>query len=131
VVYHYIQGIIGQDFEMNIAHECVYEAGGNDAFWAMTDMFYARPDTYSTPDLDAMLRQLADEQELDAEPLISCLEEQSTSSKVSQDWKVGGNRGALGTPTFWAFGPTGKAIQVDSNYVAMSALLRDMVEDAS
>lgn len=129
VVYHYIQGTIGGDFNSNIAQECAHRHGGNDAFWRMTDLFYQRANTYGTPDLHGMLRQVADEQGLDPEPFVACLDGAQTSKAVSEDWGVGSDRGVRGTPTFWAFGPTGEALAI-GNAGQIPAFLDQLVAEA-
>ena len=126
VVYHYIQGTIGGDLESSIAQECAYEHGGNDAFWRLTDMFYARSHTYSTPDLPAWLEQVATEQGHDGQAMVACFEDRDTRGRVSSDWDIGRAFGARGTPSFWAFGPEGEAVQIlGSN--AVEQTLRDLL----
>ncbi len=130
VVYHYVQGTIGGDFESNMAQECAHREGGNPAFWRLTDMFYQRSNTYSTPDLQSWLRHVADEQDLDGDAMVQCLRDGATSRQVSQDWSVGSDHGARGTPTFWAFGPEGEAVQV-GNYGQLPAVLDQLVAEAA
>lgn len=129
VVYHYVQGTIGGDFRSNVAQECAHEHGGNDAFWSMTDRFYQRANTYSTPDLEAMLQQVAEQHGLDPEPFVDCLETTETSRAVSDDWSVGSDMGARGTPSFWAFGPTGEAVAI-GNWGQIPAFLDQLVAEA-
>lgn len=112
-VYYYIQGTISNDFESNVAQECAMAEGGNDAFWALTDRFYSRSNTYSTPPLEGWLSDLAQQMDLDEEALLDCYRDRSTSRAVSQDWGVGRDRDATGTPTFWAFGPEGEAVRIN------------------
>lgn len=124
VVYRYIQGTIGGDFESSIAQECAYREGGNEVFWDLTARLYARSYTYSSPDWDAWLNDLATDHGLDAPALTTCYHDQETSSKVRQDLRVGSDHGVQGTPTFWIFGAEGKAQQVSMS--GLQAQLRAM-----
>ncbi len=124
VVFYYIQGTIGDDFESSVAQECSYQAGGNAAFWDLTQLLYARSNTYTAPDWDTWLGDLADRQGLDHQALLDCFHGQETGSKVSADLRVGRDHDARGTPSFWLFGATGEAQKV-SPFSELEGRLRE------
>jgi len=123
VVYFYIQGTIGGDLDSSIAQECVYEQGGNTAFWNLTDRLYGRDHTYTSPDWHAWLDDSAADHGIDAEPLQACFDERATEDRVRADLDVGRRQGARGTPTFWAFGG-GEAVPIGSMSDVEDRLLR-------
>lgn len=130
VTYHYIQGTIGDDRASSIAQECAHRHGGNDAFWNLTDRFYARGYTYTTPPLEEWLRDLAAGHELDEEELLGCYRGRETETAVLADLRVGREHGAAGTPTFWLVGAGGDVARV-SDWGSLEQVLRDAVREAS
>ncbi len=115
VVYYYVQASIGHatDLEGSIAQECAHRVGGPDAFWSLTESLYARSDIYASPDYGGYLDQLATSDGLDADALASCFDGKETSRLVSSDYRKGDDNGVRGTPTFFVFGDTGKAVQAN------------------
>lgn len=128
-VYYYVQGTIGGDQDSSIAQECAALHGGNAAFWDLTDRFYARANTYSTPDLRSWLGALADEHGFDRDAVLACFDDQETLDAVSEDLRVGRDQGARGTPSFWVIGHDGEAVKVASGQVRQA--LAEAIEAAS
>lgn len=130
VVYYYIQGTIGDDMASSVAQECALAAGGNDAFWDITDRLYGRSYTYTAPDWPSWLADLAAMHNLDGDDLQECFDEGRTSQAVREDLRVGRDQGAAGTPTFWAFTETGSALAI-KGFTQVPAITAELAAQAA
>jgi protein-disulfide isomerase len=80
------------------ASECVYELGGNDAFWNYADAVYARTSSNGNGFPLTGLAPLVKELGLDAERFQKCLDSQKYEKRVQEDVVEGGQIGITGTP---------------------------------
>ena len=80
------------------ASECAAELGGNDAFWAYTNLIYERTKAGGKGFPIAALTPLAVEIGLPKAPFAECLESEKYAQKVKQDFAEGAKAGISGTP---------------------------------
>lgn len=130
VVYYYVQATINHptDLEGSIAQECAHKIGGPATFWNLTDTLYGRPDIYASPDYRTILEDLAPDEGLDPVTLTDCYDGRQTNSRVSADYRTGRDHNVRGTPTFFAFGPTGEPVSPTAGTV--EAVLQELVREA-
>lgn len=80
------------------AAECVYEQGGNDAFWKFTDKIYDKTTANGTGFALDQLGPLAKEVGVNQQKFQSCLDSGKYTAKVNQDLAEGQAAGVTGTP---------------------------------
>jgi protein-disulfide isomerase len=80
------------------ASECANELGGNDSFWAYTDLLYERTESNGKGFAVEKLLALAEEIGLDREQFQECLESGRYTEYVQEDFAEGSNSGISGTP---------------------------------
>lgn len=79
------------------ATECAFDQGGNDKFWAFTNMLYEK--TPSNDGLDSkQLSVIAKDVGLDVNRFNTCLSSGTFATKVEADYQDGLKAGARGTP---------------------------------
>jgi protein-disulfide isomerase len=78
-----------------IASECVYDQGGNDAFWKFIDYVFENQLTALS---DAGLKTAATQAGADATAFSSCFSAKETESRVDEGLSSGGRAGVTGTP---------------------------------
>jgi len=79
------------------ATECVAELGGNDAFWAFTDLIYKN--TLSNDQLDhAKLPEFAKTVGVDVDKFNSCLQSGKYAESIKADMTLANKAGVRGTP---------------------------------
>jgi protein-disulfide isomerase len=93
------------------ASECAASLGGNDAFWAYTDLIYERTRSNGKGFPIAGLVPLAKEIGLDAAGFGECLKEGRFAKRVKEDYEEGTRVGITGTPgNILLHNETGKVI---------------------
>ena len=80
------------------ASECVYELGGDDAFWKYSDAIYERTKSNGNGFPLTNLVPLAKELGLDEKRFAQCLESNKYEGRVKEDLDEGGKIGLTGTP---------------------------------
>lgn len=78
----------------SIASECVYEQGGNDAFWNFTDRLYDPSGPVSVDDMPGIVTTLG----LDSNAFETCLSAREVDRYVETHIQVGTEAGVRGTP---------------------------------
>ena len=80
------------------ASECVYQLGGNDAFWKFADAIYARTQSNGKGFPLTQLVPLAKELGLDEKQFKECLDSGKQAPRVQEDIEEGNHIGVTGTP---------------------------------
>ncbi len=76
------------------ASECITELGGNDAFWAFTDIMFDDSRTVSVSGLTAIATELG----ISASDFDTCLAEERYADKVQAQYQDAVSSGGRGTP---------------------------------
>lgn len=108
--FHYSQFVLGYAYDKpgGIAQECVFRHEGDDAFWTFTDTLYAEQGRWDADNTPHKLRDLADAQGWDADPIVSCYENRETEDAYQADIDAGRDNGVSGTPSFFVVGHDGQ-----------------------
>lgn len=77
------------------ATECATELGGNEAFWKMTDLIFAKMPDLEIEQLPALASQIG----LDEEKFKTCLDSGKFAKKVNNQLEEGTKAGINSTPT--------------------------------
>ncbi len=106
--------LIFVDFPLNIhpeapaAHQaarCAGEFNGNDGYWTMHDALFNSLSRWSgQADIAAILKEVADEAELDGAAIQTCVESERYKEQVDAGLNEGIRLGVSGTPTFFING---------------------------
>ncbi len=80
------------------ATECVYEIGGDQAFWKYIDALYASIDHNKGPMDISSVTDIAVQQGIDAAKFKACYDSGKYAKKVRESYDAGLKAGALGTP---------------------------------
>jgi protein-disulfide isomerase len=81
-----------------LAAECVSEFGGNDKFWAYTDLLYATTTSNGNGLQEGQLYDLAAQIGVDKDSVKSCVDSGKYLAKIKGDIAEGGKTGVTGTP---------------------------------
>jgi len=79
-----------------IASECIYDQGGDEAFWSYADDIFATGQ--GVPLTDAILQKMATDLGINGSQLISCFNNKETQAAVDADEQDGNKVGVMGTP---------------------------------
>ena len=79
------------------ASECIYELGGNDAFWKFTDLVFNERATNEETDM-SRLPEFATTSGVSATAFSACMDDGHTKANVDADFADGINSGAKGAP---------------------------------
>ena len=110
------------------ASECAASLGGNDAFWAYTDLIYERTRSNGKGFPIAGLVPLAQEIGLDAVGFSECLKEGRFAERVKEDYDEGTRVGISGTPgNILLHNETGKVIPKSG--AAPFDTLKDLIDE--
>lgn len=90
---HFPLSIHPEADEKAIASECVYNLGGDDAFWEFSDILFE--DTPALSDLEDIV---SNELGLSASAFTDCFENRETEDRVNKDFDEGSKAGVTGTP---------------------------------
>lgn len=80
-----------------LASECVYELGGNEAFWKFADLVFGERGV-NEPTNTSRLSEFAVSSGVSETAFNSCVEDERTKARVEKDIADGINAGAKGTP---------------------------------
>ena len=92
------------------AHEaarCAGELGGNETYWQMHDLLFARQEEWASvavPQHVAVFKQLADEANLPTADFAECLDSGRYEEAVNEELNEGIELGVRGTPAFFING---------------------------
>ena len=114
-------------FPAAVASECAAQAGGNEAFWAMTGLLMRN----STPVYN--FRRLARQAGLRGGAFNRCLRRGDFAERVREDYEAGVEAGVQGTPmTFLVNNVTGDVYQISGAhpYETFVEAIDDMLSDA-
>ncbi|HMO77899.1 MAG TPA: thioredoxin domain-containing protein [Candidatus Paceibacterota bacterium] len=97
-----------------VATECAAEQGGNDAFWAIADGYFADPSTGNNrTNQDVLIPELAAAAGLDADRFNECLESGKYDEHIQADIANAVETGGRGTPWSVMIGPDGKTYPIN------------------
>lgn len=97
------------------ASECVYDQGGNSAFWSYIDKVFEITPSNNGLDLN-QLPVLATELGLNESEFNTCLESDKNKEKVESDIEDAVKAGARGTPYFIIINSKGEKIPVEGAF---------------
>ncbi len=83
-----------------VAAQCVFQIGGNDAFWDYHDTIFNNQNQLS----ESSLKQWAGDVGVSQSEFNSCFDNQETLDEVNADKSAAQSAGASGTPTFFING---------------------------
>lgn len=111
VRYHYAQFSIGYRFDKpgGIAQQCVGRHAGNEAFFNFTTLLYERQGQVNAGNVDSLMRDFADRNGYEADPMVSCYNNRETEDEYQQDIDKGKANGVSSTPFFFVWGPEAEA----------------------
>ena len=84
------------------AAEAAQCAGEQDAYWEMHERLFAQPEEWDTTQdaARASFERYADELDLDADALRSCLDDERYAADVQANFEEAAGLGLTGTPSF-------------------------------
>lgn len=92
------------------ASECVYELGGNDAFWTFTDAIFGDQTRLEN------LEEVATDAGVELAAFKSCVDSDRTAKRVDRDYQDGMTAGVRGTPGNFIINDKGEAWFVPGAY---------------
>lgn len=111
-----------------MASECVGELGGNDAFWAFTDGYFAETLTNNRTDIETLIPKLVTDAGVNQQAFNECFESNRHQAAINADLTDATETGGRGTPWSIIIGPTGKTYPV--NGAQPAAALQQMIDFA-
>ncbi|MEX0931820.1 MAG: DsbA family protein [Candidatus Paceibacterota bacterium] len=91
----------------SVASECAYDQGGDDMFWAFTDMYYERTLTNNRTNQDELFPQMVSELGLNAQDFAECLESGKHDALIQAHYDEAASTGGRGTPWSIVIAPNG------------------------
>ncbi len=95
-----------------IASECVYEQGGDAAFWKAYDMILSQAGDFNLKDLSPIAKAAG----VDAAKMQSCVDSQKHNDRVDRDFTSGVNAGVSGTPFSFVVHKDGRVEKIGGAY---------------
>ena len=92
----------------SMAAECAYKQGGDDAFWAMSDLIYEVTPSNNKLDLEE-LPKLAEQIGLNGEELQACIDAEEFKDFIEEQFQGGVTAGITGTPGNFIVAKDGRA----------------------
>ena len=83
-----------------VAGVCIYQQGGNDAFWKITDYFFQNQQSITKDTLKAKVLEFAKTANVDADKLTKCMDDKATLPTIQADQAEAQALGFNSTPSF-------------------------------
>jgi protein-disulfide isomerase len=96
-----------------MASECAAELGGNDAFWAFTDGYFANTLTNNRTDIEVLIPKLVKETGVSQAEFQSCFDSNRHTDAINSDIQNAVDTGGRGTPWSVVIGPDGKTYPIN------------------
>jgi protein-disulfide isomerase len=95
-----------------IASECVYEQGGDAAFWKAYEMILSQAGDFNLKDLSPIAKAAG----VDAAKMQACVDSQKHNDRVDRDFTSGVNAGVSGTPFSFVVHKDGRVEKIGGAY---------------
>ena len=92
----------------SMSAECAYKQGGDDAFWALSDLIYEVTPSNNKLDLEELPR-LAEQVGLNGEELQACIDAEEFKDFIEEQYQGGITAGITGTPGNFIVAKDGRA----------------------
>ncbi len=102
--------------------QCVYQEGGNEAFWNVKETVFRKQGQLSLNNVREEIKSYAEEENVSDEALQSC---QNPGAEVNRDKSQGRSSGVTGTPTVFV---NGEKVQNSMNYGAIKAKIEQELQ---
>jgi len=98
------------------AMECIYQQGGDEAFWKVKDKVFSNQDSIEASNVESKIKGWGAEQGVSESDVQSCIDNDNPMEEVNSDSREGQRLGAGGTPTSFIDGQKIVGAQPYSNF---------------
>lgn len=111
---HFVTGLFSKSDYSAAAAECAAEQGGDNAFWAFADEYFATTPSNNLIDL-AEIPRIAERVGLDRNQLEECIQSGRHDERIREHTDNAVASGAQGTPYSVVIGPDGRTDVINGN----------------